>query len=70
MLAFITACVFSFNKIFISPYCSSYGLVSLDLTLQDSLEHFLQGMSGGHEQPFLFIWRYVNFSLSFERQFF
>ena len=48
---------------------SSYYLVSFHFTLQESVEHFLQGRSSGHNVPeLLFIWGCLNFSLTFEGQ--
>ena len=39
-------------------------------TLQDSLNHFLQGKSSGHSLPqLLFTWKYFNYFLTLERQF-
>lgn len=48
----------------------SYYLGSSHFTLQNSLEYFLQGKSRGNIfPPLLFIWKCLNFSLTFKRIF-
>lgn len=58
ILAFITAHVFTFIEIFLYM-ASGYCLVSFHFTLQDSIEHFLQGRSSGHKLVELLLARNV-----------
>ena len=51
VLGYVTAHVLTFTEIFISSHGFELLQMSFHFSLQDSLQHFLQGMSKGNKHP-------------------